>query len=102
MEWAIFATIQAEEFEVTSANVDDMLAGDDPRIISFLGGENAEGTAVDAGLGLPADFAYQVVKQVGNYGELFEANLAPLGIERGLNALWNAEEPGLQYAPPYR
>ena len=102
VEWAIFATIQAEEFEVTSANVDDMLAGDDPRITSFLGGENAEGTAVDAGLGLPADFAYQVVKQVGNYGELFEEHLAPLDIERGLNALWNAEEPGLQYAPPYR
>jgi general L-amino acid transport system substrate-binding protein len=102
VEWAIFATIQAEEFEVTSANVDDMLAGDDPRITSFLGGENAEGTAVDAGLGLPADFAYQVVKQVGNYGEIFEEHLSPLDIERGLNALWNAEEPGLQYAPPYR
>jgi general L-amino acid transport system substrate-binding protein len=55
------------------------------------------------GLGLPADFGYQIVKQVGNYGEIFEANLGqdtPLKIERGLNALWN--QGGLQYAMPVR
>jgi general L-amino acid transport system substrate-binding protein len=102
VQWAIFATIQAEEFGVTSANVDDMLAGDDARITSFLGGENADGETLDAGLDLPVDFAYQVVSQVGNYGEIFEEHLAPLELERGLNALWNADPPGLQYAPPYR
>ena len=49
----------------------------------------------------PPDFAYKIVSQVGNYGEIFEANLAPIGItERGLNALWS--DGGLQYAPPYR
>ena len=49
---------------------------------------------------LPPDYAVQVVSQVGNYGEIFERNLAPLEIERGLNALWT--DGGLQYAPPYR
>ena len=52
------------------------------------------------GSGLPVDFAYQVVKQVGNYGEIFERNLAPLGLERGVNALWT--DGGLMYSPPYR
>jgi general L-amino acid transport system substrate-binding protein len=55
---------------------------------------------LDPGLGLPVDFAYQVVKQVGNYGEIFERHLAPLGLERGVNALWT--DGGLMYAPPYR
>ena len=55
---------------------------------------------LDPGLGLPVDFAFQVVKQVGNYGEIFERHLAPLGLERGVNALWT--DGGLQYAPPYR
>ena len=69
--------------------------------MQFLGGANAEGEPLDPGLGLPTDFALQVVSQVGNYGEIFEANLPAIGIEeRGLNALWS--DGGLQYAPPYR
>ena len=65
------------------------------------GRPDVDGTTLDPGLGLPADFALQVVSQVGNYGEIFEANLAPIGIDdRGLNALWS--DGGLQYAPPYR
>jgi general L-amino acid transport system substrate-binding protein len=101
VEWAIFATIQAEEYGLTSENVDDGLTSDNPNIVTFLGGANADGTTFDAGLGLPADFAYQVVSQVGNYGEIFERNLVPIGIEeRGINALWS--DGGLQYAPPYR
>lgn len=100
VEWAIYATIQAEEFGITSANVDDMLAGDDAQIVQFLGGANADGVVLDTGLGLPADFAYQVVSQVGNYGEIFDNNLTQLGLERGINALWT--DGGLQYAPPYR
>ena len=55
---------------------------------------------LDPGLGLPTDFAVQVVTQVGNYGEIFDANLTPLGLERGVNALWT--DGGLMYAPPYR
>ena len=103
VNWAILATIQAEEFGITSANVDDMLTSEDVRIQQFLGQEveGEEGTAVlDPGLGLPTDFAYQVVSQVGNYGEIFERHLAPLGLERGLNELWL--NGGLLYSPPYR
>lgn len=100
LDWAIYATIQAEEYGITSANVDDMLNSDDPSIRQFLGGENEDGTVLDPGLGLPADFVYQVIKQVGNYGEIYDANIAALELERGLNALWT--DGGLQYAPPYR
>ena len=100
VNWAIFATIQAEEFGITSENIDTFEGSDEPSIQRFLG-QVVEGDAVlDPGLGLPADFAYQVVKQVGNYGEIFERNLAPLGLERGVNALWS--DGGLIYAPPYR
>ncbi len=104
VNWAIYATIQAEEFGITSENVDDMLASsEDLNIKRFLGAEfETDGamTVLDPGLGLPTDFAYQVVKQVGNYGEIFERNLTPLGLERGVNALWT--DGGLLYPPPYR
>jgi general L-amino acid transport system substrate-binding protein len=97
--WAIFATIQAEEFGIDSTNIGDFAGSEDPNIRSFLG-EAEEGGTFDPGLGLPADFAVQVVTQVGNYGEIFEEHLAPLGLERGLNELWT--NGGLLYAPPYR
>lgn len=104
VDWAILATIQAEEWGITSENVDDFLDHQDSNIVNFLGGEfeDADGnlTTLDPGLGLPTDFAYQVIKQVGNYGEIFDRHLAPLGLERGLNALWT--DGGLMYAPPYR
>ncbi|MBA3286808.1 MAG: amino acid ABC transporter substrate-binding protein [Acidimicrobiia bacterium] len=100
VEWAIYATIQAEEYGITQANVGDMAAGDNAAIVQFLGGENADGVTLDAGLGLDPAFAMNVVSQVGNYGEIFERNLTDLGLERGLNALWG--DGGLQYAPPYR
>ncbi|MGD2061180.1 MAG: amino acid ABC transporter substrate-binding protein [Acidimicrobiia bacterium] len=104
VDWAVLATIQAEEWGITSANVDDFLTSDNPNIVKFLGGEFDDGegnvTVLDPGLGLPTDFAYQVISQVGNYGEIFEANLAPLGLQRGVNALWN--DGGLMYSPPYR
>jgi general L-amino acid transport system substrate-binding protein len=104
VSWAILATIQAEEFGITSESVDDTLAStEDISILRFLGAEfeTEDGTTVlDPDLGLPVDFAYQVVSQVGNYGEIFEAHLAPLGLERGVNALWT--DGGLLYAPPYR
>jgi general L-amino acid transport system substrate-binding protein len=108
VNWAILATIQAEEFEITSENVEEMANSDDPEIRRFLGSpvEEEEGAApapFDPGLGLPADFAVQVISQVGNYGEIYERHLgpeSPLGIERTLNALWT--DGGLHYAPPYR
>jgi general L-amino acid transport system substrate-binding protein len=101
VEWAIFATIQAEELGITQASAAADATGTDAAKVLFLGGKNADGTTLDPGLGLPPDFAAKVVSQVGNYGEIFERNLAPIGItERGLNALWS--DGGLQFAPPYR
>ena len=99
VNWAIFATIQAEEFEITSSNVDDFLDSENPAIATFLGAE-VDGAILDPGLGLPVDANYQVVKQVGNYGEIFDEHIGPLGLERGVNALWT--EGGLIYAPPYK
>jgi general L-amino acid transport system substrate-binding protein len=100
VNWAILATIQAEEFGITSENVDEIRdTSEDPSVLQFLGVE-VDGAVTDPGLGLPTDFAYQVVSQVGNYGEIFERHLVPLGLERGLNQLWT--EGGILYAPPYR
>jgi general L-amino acid transport system substrate-binding protein len=104
VNWAILATIQAEEFGITSANVDSIReTTQDVGILRFLGAEvpGSDGAAVlDPNLRLPTDFAYQVVKQVGNYGEIFARHLTPLGLDRGLNSLWN--DGGILYAPPYR
>jgi len=95
--WTIFGLIQAEEWGITSANVSEFLATENPDIQRFLGvGENLSGTY----LGIPNDFMVTVISSVGNYGEIFERNLAPLGLARGVNALWTAG--GLQYAPPFR
>ncbi len=99
VEWAVFATIQAEEFGITSENVAEFLASENPSIATFLGVE-VDGAVLDPGLGLPANFAFEVISQVGNYGEIFERHLTPLGLERGVNTIWL--EGGLLYAPPYR
>jgi general L-amino acid transport system substrate-binding protein len=100
VDWAIMATIQAEEFGITSENVDQILADStDPGIRQFLG-EAGEDAVLDPGLGLATDFAYQVVSQVGNYGEIYDEHITPLGLERGLNTLWT--DGGLLYAMPYR
>jgi general L-amino acid transport system substrate-binding protein len=108
VNWAIIATVAAEELEVTSDNVQQQLESDDPEIRRLLGqpaptelGGSPE--AFDSGLGLSEDFVVNVVEQVGNYGEIYDRNVgsgSPLELERGLNALW--EDGGLQYAPPYR
>jgi len=101
VNWAVFATIQAEEFGITSENIDTFASSEDPNIQKFLGLTVVEDDAIlDPGLGLPSDFAAQVVSQVGNYAEIFDAHLAPLGLERGVNALWS--DGGLMYSPPYR
>src|SRR5690606_17324185 len=100
VDWAIISTIAAEELGITSENVDEMLDSDNPNVLLLLGAEVEGEAALDPGLGLPTDFAYNVISQVGNYGEIFERHLAPLGLERGVNALW--QDGGLQSAPPYR
>ncbi len=104
VDWATMATIQAEEFGINSGNVDSFLTSEDSGILRFLGQpvEDGDGNSAvaDVGLGLPADFAYNIISQVGNYAEIFEANLTPLGLERGPNALWT--EGGIMYVPPFR
>ncbi len=105
INWVVLATIQGEEWDLTSADVASY-DGDDAAIRRFLGLEieTDDGTSVfDPGLGLPPDFATQVISQVGNYGEIFDRNVGPdtaLGLSRGVNALWT--DGGLLYAPPYR
>jgi general L-amino acid transport system substrate-binding protein len=100
VRWTLYAMLEAEELGVTSANVDDLKANsNNPNVRRLLGVEGDMGQ----GLGVPNDWGYQIIKQVGNYGEMFERNVGtgtPLKIERGLNALWT--NGGLQYAMPVR
>ena len=99
VNYSVLAMINAEELGITSKNVDEMLKSTDPKIMRFLGVTEGNGKA----LGLDEKFAYNIVKQVGNYGEVFERNVGvstPLGIERGLNALWT--DGGLMYSPPFK
>lgn len=99
VNYAVLALINAEYLGITSKNVDDMLKSNNPKIKRFLGVTPGNGKA----LGLDEKFAYNIVKMVGNYGEVFERNVGPntsLGIERGLNALWT--EGGLMYSPPFK
>ena len=99
VNWTVMALIEAEELGVTSQNVDEKLKSTDPRVQRLLGVTGGMGTA----LGLDDTWAYNIVKQVGNYGEIFERNVGPktkLGLERGLNAQWF--NGGLMYAAPFR
>lgn len=99
VKWTHYAMLTAEELGVTQANVDEMLKSTNPDVKRLLGTEGKFGD----GIGLPNDWAYKIVKLVGNYGEAFERNVGektPLGIKRGINALWT--KGGLQYAPPIR
>ena len=99
VQWTHYALVTAEELGVTKANVDEKLKSDNPAIRRLLGVEGRFGE----GLGLTNDWAFRIIKAVGNYGEIFERNVgmsSPIKIRRGLNALWN--KGGLQYAPPIR
>ena len=99
VNWTVMALIQAEEFGITSKNVDEMLKSSDPQIQRFLGVTPGMGKA----LGVDEKWAYNIIKTVGNYGEIFERNVGPntqLGLERGLNDLWT--NGGLMYAAPFR
>ncbi len=106
VDWVVISTILAEELGVDSDNVDSFADTDNSEIRRLLGLEieTDDGpTTFDAGLGLDADFAAQVIRAVGNYGEIFDRNVGPdtpLGLSRGVNALWT--EGGLMYGPPHR
>ncbi|MCL7941768.1 amino acid ABC transporter substrate-binding protein [Halomonas sp. ATCH28] len=100
VKWSIFAMVNAEELEVNSDNVDDMKADPpNPKVARLLGVEGNYGE--DMGIG--KDWAYNIIKHVGNYGEVFASTVgedSPMQISRGVNALWN--EGGILYAPPVR
>ena len=100
VRWTLFAMLEAEEDGLTQANVDAQKAtSKDPGVQRFLGVSEDTGKL----LGLDKEWAYRIVKQVGNYGESFERNLgpkSPVGLPRGVNNLWT--KGGLMYAPPIR
>ncbi len=96
VRWTFFTLLQAEESGVTQKNVDQMMSSTDPTIRRLLGLEGDLGKA----LGVDNKFAANTIKAVGNFGELWERNITPLGIPRGLNNLWN--KGGLMYPPPFR
>ena len=94
--WTVFAMLIAEEKGINSSNVDDMMSLDG-EVSRLLGATEDE---LQTKMGLPADAFYQVIKQVGNYAEVYDRHLTPLGLERGLNALYG--DGGILYAPPAR
>ena len=100
VKWVVYGLVEAEEYGLTKANVEKMAAeSQDPAIMRVTGKSEDTGKL----LGLDKDWTYRIVKQVGNYGESFEANMGsktPLGLPRGVNKLWS--QGGLMYAPPLR
>jgi general L-amino acid transport system substrate-binding protein len=99
VKWTLYAMINAEELNITSKNIDEMMKSTNPDIKRFVGTDGNYGEQ----LGLPKEWAVSIIKLVGNYGEVFEANVgqgSPLKIDRGLNKLWS--KGGIQYAPPIR
>ncbi len=99
VNFSVLAMIGAEEMGITSKNVDQMVKSKDPKIQRFLGVTAGNGKA----LGIDEKWAYNIIKQIGNYGEVFERNVGvntPLKLERGLNDLWTRG--GLMYAPPFK
>ncbi len=102
VSWTVFATIYAEELRVDQRNVDRLRdTSTDPRVKRLLGLEGNFGE----GLGLPNDFAYQIVRQVGNYGDIYNRNLGPntaFNLDRGPNKVWNLGAGGVLASPPFR
>ena len=97
VRWTYFATVTAEELGLDSKNVDEALAtSTNPDVRRLLGLEGDMGKA----LGVDNKFAYNIVKQVGNFGEIWDRNITSMGVPRGINNLWN--KGGLHYAPPMR
>jgi general L-amino acid transport system substrate-binding protein len=96
VKWSLFAMIEAEELGLGSKNIEQQAGSPNPSIQRFVGATGDIGKM----LGLDNRWAVNIVKQVGNYGESFDANLKQLGFERGQNKLWT--QGGLMYAPPVR
>lgn len=96
VKWSLFAMIDAEELGLSSKNIDQHEKSANPVVQRFAGASGEFGKM----LGVDKRWAYNIIKQVGNYGESFERNLIPLGVARGINKLWN--QGGLMYAPPLR
>jgi general L-amino acid transport system substrate-binding protein len=99
VNFSVSALIEAEYLGITSKNIDKMMMSKDPKVQRFLGVSAGNGKA----LGLSEKWAYNIIKELGNYGEIFERNIGvntPLKLERGLNALWT--EGGLMYTPPFK
>jgi general L-amino acid transport system substrate-binding protein len=97
VRWALFGLVEAEEYGVTSANVDKLVAESKDPVIMRLVGKTGD---VGKGFGLDNDWLVKVIKAVGNYGEMYQRNIGPIGIARGVNAQWR--DGGLMYAPPLR
>ncbi|NMG39780.1 transporter substrate-binding domain-containing protein [Chelativorans sp. ZYF759] len=98
VRWTLMAMVQAEESGITQDNLEEMMASDNPEIRRILGQE--ADSSIGAGLGLDNEWVVNIVREVGNYGEVFDRHLAPIGVPRGLNALWT--DGGLMYAMPLR
>ena len=99
VDFSVLAMINAEELGINSKNIDKKLKSQDPMVQRFLGVIEGNGKA----LGLDEKWAYNIIKQIGNYGEVFERNVGvntALGLKRGLNALWT--NGGLLYSPPFK
>lgn len=99
VRWVVYGLIEAEEYGITSENVDEMLESENPNVRRILGVEGELG----AKIGLPNDYMVNVIRAVGNYGEIYDRNLGPdtpFSLPRGLNALYT--DGGIQYAPPMR
>jgi general L-amino acid transport system substrate-binding protein len=99
VRWTVYATIEADEHNIASTNIDAAVKSENPEIKRFLGVAQGYGR----GMGLDDRWAYNIIKQIGNYGEIFERNAGkntPLKLEPGLNALWS--KGGLMYAMPFR
>lgn len=99
VRWIFYGLVNAEEYGITSQNIEEMMASENANVRRLVGAEGEMG----AKLGLDNDFMVKAIKAVGNYGEIYERNLGPstpYQLERGLNALWT--DGGLQYAPPFR
>ena len=96
VRWTFYGLLQAEESGVDSKNIDQMLTSTDPTIRRLVGAEGDLGKA----LGVDNKFVVFAIKSVGNFGEMWERDITPLGIPRGQNNLWN--KGGLMYPPPLR
>jgi general L-amino acid transport system substrate-binding protein len=96
VRWSFYAMLEAEELGLTSANIDQQVNSTNPAVQRFVGATGDFGRM----LGVDNRWAYNIIKQVGNYGESYQRNIVPLGIERSVNRLWR--DGGLMYAPPLR